>query len=372
MLKRLLSLMLAALLLLTGSVPAMAEFTNAERVAPDEPIVTDAEYFHITVTYDSENDRSLYSISVKDGAPVTAQDLLFTWYVYLDPGYAGETDLASQAIEGLQSYRLQLTQSQIDEGLRVMAAIEEAGPDHVWSEADGWSEKLHVAYWQLANARAEAGEAEFPALAQQIVDFCAARLTAAPKDALGFTAEEILAGDALKVAYAMSQWGYARYKDGALTAVRSGKAWELSGGALPAVDDFAAELKLIYDGDFAACWSMECPDPSVYAPALPEIEVPFLRAYFAGAFTPVSCVSGISLVDERTVEISLKGIDMRSDRALLGIPMLSLDACGDTSLWNPDEGLYGHPFGDVSAIDTKGGALLYESAGGNSFHVDLS
>jgi len=370
MFRRLISMMLAALLLLTGSAPAMAEFTNAERIAPDEPIVTDAEYFHITVTYDSENDVSRYAVAVKDGAPVTAQDLLFTLYVYLDPSCTAETDLAEQSVSGLRSYRLQLTPQQIDEGLRIMKAIEEAGPDHVPDKADGWSAEIQKTYWQLADARARAGDAEFPVLAQQIVDFCTARLTPGSKGALGFTAEEILADDALKTAYTFSQWGYARFKDGILTAVRSGNAWNLAAGEAPGIADFAAELKLIYGGDFYACWSMECPDPAAYAPVLPELEDPFLLACYSGAGSTISSISGIALLDERTVEISLGGIDMRSDHALLSVPMLTLSACGEASLWNPEAGLYGHPFGDVSAVDMSSGVKLYSSAAEAHFSMN--
>ncbi len=44
-------------------------------------------------------------IKFSDGEPLTADDLIFTYYVYLDPAYVGSTTINSYKIVGLQDYR---------------------------------------------------------------------------------------------------------------------------------------------------------------------------------------------------------------------------------------------------------------------------
>ena len=67
------------------------------------------------------------------------------------------------------------------------------------------------------------------------------------------------------------------------------------------------------------------------------------------------------LLDEQTLQVDLSAMDVGSSGALFGIPVLSLEAAGDAQQWDPDAGLYGHPFGDVSGVDTQGGVTLYVS-----------
>lgn len=365
MLHKLLLFALSALLLLSGTALASVEIKTAEHIAPEEPIVTHAQRFTVTAVYDEAADCTRYAIAIApdacfaDGTPFTAQDLLFTWYVYLDPAFEGELPLTGLSIDGLRSYRLQLTDAQLDEGLRIMDGIRQAGADHVWTEADAWTKEAQDAYWALVRARDDAAAAEFPVLAGQIVGFCTSLLDAGSGSLPGFSASEILADEGLAVANAMVQWGYARLDDGVLTAPRTGKVWRLNSGEAPSADDFAAELKSAYKGDFHACWSTECPDMSAYSPLLPSVEDPFLLALYPNGAVSVPSVSGIVCVDDRTVEVTLSGIDMRSDSLLLGIHMLSLASDGDSALWNPAQGVYGHAFGVLSAVDLDG-ELLYE------------
>ena len=44
-----------------------------------------------------------------DGVPVTADDVIFTYYTYLDPSYVGSTSLSSFDIVGLKDYQTQTT-----------------------------------------------------------------------------------------------------------------------------------------------------------------------------------------------------------------------------------------------------------------------
>ena len=202
------------MLALTGGLCAFADpFEPLTPVIPDAPIETDAEQVTIVASYDPESDLSTYVLTLKDaaafadGTPVTAQDVLFTYYYYLDPDYSGGVDLASLGIPGVEPYRLQCSAERIESLSETMSAIEAAGADHAWSEADGWSEELQETYWRLTDDYRAVADAQFPVLAQALVDTYAANIPAA--GALGYTAEEIAANDDLRAAYAMVTWGYA-------------------------------------------------------------------------------------------------------------------------------------------------------------------
>ena len=85
-------------------------------------------------------------------------------------------------------------------------------------------------------------------------------------------------------------------------------------------------------------------------------------------FTPlerwcIAAIYGVRLIDDATIEVALEDVDMRSDGALFGIPVLRLAECGDEAQWSPESGQYGHPFGDVSAVDLSRGTIVYQSAG---------
>ena len=359
MLRKLFSLMMSALILLCGITPAMAESFEVEKEAPSEPIETDAEFVHISCAYDASSDRSVYTLTLKDGAPVTARDMLFSYYVYLDPGYSGDVDLAAMAIPGARSYRMQYAQERLNAALEQLSAIRDAGEDHVWSESDSWTAEAQNAYWTLYGEYLTACAEGFPALAREIVEYCTANV----RDALDHTADEILASENLKVAFSMVQWGHASYDSGRLTTRHSRTVWDIAAGILPTAEDYAEELLQAYAGDLALAWSIECPNSDAVMPELPDMETSFIEFVLGDAHDDVASIDGVRLIDDTTIEIALEGIDMRSDGALFGMPVLRLTECGDEAQWSPEDGQYGHPFGDVSAVDLSRGTVVYQSAG---------
>ena len=359
MLRKLFSLMMSSLMLLCGIMPAMAESFEVRKEAPSEPIETDAEFVHISCAYDAASNRSVYTLTLKDGAPVTARDLLFTYYVYLDPGYSGDTALSDMAIPGARSYRMQYDQERLNAALEQLAAIRDAGEDHVWSESDGWTAETQDAWWTLYDEYLAACAEGFPALAQEIVDYCIANV----RDALDHTAEEITASENLKVAFSMVQWGHASYENGRLTTKHSRTVWDVVSGILPTLEDYAEELRQVYAGDLARAWSIECPNSNAVMPKLPDVESAFIAAVLGDEHDEVTSIEGIRLIDDVTIEIALEDIDMRSDGVLFGMPVFRLAECGDEAQWSPESGQYGHPFGDVSAVDLSRGTVVYQSAG---------
>ncbi len=364
MIRRLLTLILSAALLLLPLCHAEDDFLASaiiENVPPSEPIITESAAIQVTAEYIPETNQTRYTAILTENSPVSAQDMLFTLYVHLDPGC--ESPLAALDIPGLESYRRQTNAERLSTAAEAMSAIHAAGPDHARTDADPWTQGLQDTYWSLRTAYDDACAREFPACAQAIVDYCD-QMLAGSRGAFGMNADAIAQDDGLRIAYAMLQWGYADAEDALLTGRRSGKAWQLT-EQTPAIQDFVHELSLAYDGDLGACWKIET--TGTHEPILPSVDEPFLDAYLAEAQDSIPRIEGIRLIDDRTIEVLLTGINMREAGILFAQPVLSLSQQGDAELWNPEEGLYGHPFGDVSGIDLTQGSILLEPAGEITF-----
>lgn len=369
MLRKLILLTLSAILMLTGLPFSCAEedFSDdltIENVPPEEPLVTEGEFIRVTAEYQPGDDLTRYTAelindpSFEDGTTITARDLLFSLYVYLDPAYPLFT--YSDPIPGLESYRKQVSAERLNAAAETLSAIHEAGADHIWSESDGWSEEHHIAYWQLYAEYMAACESEFVNCAQAIVDYCAAALPSDVQGKFGRGSADIAANEGLRVAYAMQQWGYASSVDSVLTARHSGTVWNLDQSS-PTVQDFANELSLAYGGDLGACWAIE--STGDYYPLLPDIERQFTDLFLGDAKDSILSVTGIRMTGENTLEIDLQGIDMHSAGLLFDLPVLSLEQMGDAEQWSPENGLYGHAFGDLSPLgDTDAIVAAVQSA----------
>lgn len=75
----------------------------------DEEVITK----DLGIVYDSKSDTTTYYFSLKNnikfsnGSPLTIKDVLFNYYVYLDPAYTGSSTIYSTDIVGLKAYRTQ-------------------------------------------------------------------------------------------------------------------------------------------------------------------------------------------------------------------------------------------------------------------------
>ena len=101
----------------------------------------------ISVVYDEETDTTKYTAKIRedllfsDGVPVTADDIIFTYYTYLDPTYVGSTTLSSYNILGLNEYQTQTTSEVYDKYAALADEIFAAGEDHEWSDEDSWTQE---------------------------------------------------------------------------------------------------------------------------------------------------------------------------------------------------------------------------------------
>lgn len=109
----------------------------------------------VSVKYDETSDTTTYTVKIRDdiyfsdGEHMTADDIIFTYYVYLDPAYVGSTTLNSYPIQGLKAYRTQIAEDALEKYQAVADAIQEAGPDHEWSESDSFTKEQQESYWSI-------------------------------------------------------------------------------------------------------------------------------------------------------------------------------------------------------------------------------
>ncbi len=83
-----------------------------------------------------------------DGVPVTADDIIFTYYTYLDPSYVGSTSLSSYKIIGLKEYQTQTLTAVLERAIlntpRISTRLALITNEF---SSDAWTQELQDAYW---------------------------------------------------------------------------------------------------------------------------------------------------------------------------------------------------------------------------------
>ncbi len=307
----------------------------------------------IQVDYDEAKDITTYTIQLKkgirfsDGVEATADDIIFTYYVYADPSYVGTTTLSSYHIIGLDNYQTQTAKAAYETYETMAAAIQAAGADHVWSAADAWTEQQQTAYWaQVKRAWTQD--------LQDIVDLCVGSYSDYIAD-IGKTKDELAANDGLKVALAMYAWSFAAPGDsGALVGGYTGKSWDLA-TIYPTLDDLYAEAYAKYAGDAAAFYGVEAADPT--APStVTQAQTDFVSSEAANDPAMqggVPNIEGIKKIDQYTVSVQTEGYEAPAVYTICGLPITPMHYYGDTAQYDYEKNQFGHAFGDLSLMQAK-------------------
>jgi peptide/nickel transport system substrate-binding protein len=301
------------------------------------------------VEYDKATDTTKYTARLRvgmkfsDGEPVTADDIIFTYYTFLDPSYVGSTTLSSYDIIGLKDYQTQTTSDVFDKYAAMADAIFAAGQDHVWASTDSWTKEQQDDFWAKLK---EAWLADV----QSIVDTVNSKyLDAYGKDTMGKEPAEISASEGLKIAFGMALWGYGTVDSatGVMTAP-SGKTWDLQ-STFPTIEDYYNETYAAYEGDPVAYAGVESPNGvDIYGN---------VKSAFIGNWGPkdesmggkgVPNISGIVKVDDYTVEVTVKGFSAPAVYSILGIPVAPLHYYGDKAKYDYANNKFGFDYGNLS------------------------
>lgn len=248
-----------------------------------------------TVTYDiTIRDDMQFS----DGTPVDIDDLIFSFYVVLDPTYDGSTTLYSVSIKGLDAYR-----NGMDTLFNLLVA---AGRDN--TDFTYWDEDTQTAFWADVT---QAGTA----FAQEIVDYCVAA---------GANEE----GD--PVAACAANWGFELEEDAT-------------------AEDFFWTMYEAYEGDLAALSDTETAGSS-----LQSLMADYDTVYSAGVSTGESAdyVEGIERTGDYSMRVTTTELDAQAIYQM-GQTIAPLHWYGNEDEYDFDAHNFGFPKGDLSGVKAK-------------------
>ncbi|MEA4812873.1 MAG: ABC transporter substrate-binding protein [Anaerolineaceae bacterium] len=301
----------------------------------------------INVDYDEASDTTKYTATLRrgmkfsDGEAVTIDDVIFTYYTYLDPSYVGSTTLSSYPILGLKDYQTQTTSAVYDKYMKLAQDILAAGEKHEWKEGDGWTKEEQEGYWKTVNANWAADVASIRGTVM-------AKYLSMAKDILGMEEDAVKADEGLQNAFAMAAWGFGEVKDGKLTD-SAGKEYDLK-ATKPTMEDFVAAVSAKYEGDAAAY--VKAGESPNGVDIVGQANDAFIKEWgpkdteMGGKGVPN--IAGIKKIDDYTVEVTTKGFSAPAVYSILGVNITPLHYYGDKAQYDYENNKFGFPFGDLS------------------------
>ncbi len=304
----------------------------------------------ISVAYDEESDTTKYTAKIRDdlyfsdGVQVTADDIIFTYYTYLDPTYVGSTTLSSYKIIGLNEYQTQTTSEVYEKYSTMVEDIFAAGADHEWSEEDAWTQEQQDSFW----AGVKQGWMDD---VQGIVNYVLANYMDYSEDYVGMTADEIQESESKQIAFGMAMWGFGTVEEGVLTTTDINgeeKVVDLAAEEVT-LEDYYNATYAAYGGDVVAYAATESADGTDVAG---NAKLAFVMEWgpkdeaMGGAGVPN--IEGIKKIDDYTVEVTTEGYEAPAVYSILGIQITPMHYYGDESKYDYDNNMFGFDFQDLS------------------------
>ena len=302
--------------------------------------------------YDIPSGQSIYTATLRkdlkfwDGTPVTARDIVFTYYVCLDPSFVGSSSLASYDIVGLENWRTQTSSAVHDKYAAKAARILSDGRGSGYTSNDEYTQEMYDDFWNWVDEQWTTTVKGFVEYVNYNYD--------TDEDAAEIgceTYDEIAGNEGLRIAFGMTLWGFAALnEDGTLTDGTN--TWDLK-TTYPTVEDFVNATKEAYNNNPATFFEKEASGEenttivdyasskliSEYGPKDPEM-----------ADQHINSIEGIKMVDDYTVEITVNGYSAPAIYDILGIYIAPMHYYGEASKWDPDNGKYGFDRGDLSHV----------------------
>jgi len=308
---------------------------------------------NLDVNYDEETDITTYTWTIRDdvkfsdGELLTADDIIFSYYVLSDPSYDGPSTLYSIPIIGMQDYRTQTSSEVYEKFDKMFDEIYALGSDYQVTDSDSFTQEQADALWTIIDE-------EWRKDVQGIVDYVLANYGGYFPDYIGYTAEEVSAEEGLQVAAGMALWGFAEVDldTKVLTTSVTGNTYDLANGEYPTVDDYYAECVAAYE-DFASYADVEtAQDVSPFKVAKDRFistEGP-KDPSLAGEGVPN--IAGIKKLSDTQVEVKVEGFDATAVYKL-GVDVAPLHYYGDENQYDYENNKFGFPFGDLSIVKEK-------------------
>jgi len=311
---------------------------------------------NISVVYDEATDITTYTTKIRedlkfsDGVAVTADDIIFTYYVYLDPAYTGSTTVNSYDIIGLQSYMTQVPEDSLDVVVPVMDALKAAPAGYTVVEGDLFTQEQYDAY--------QAGIADlWKADTQGITDYVFANYAGAyAEGTVGKTADEVAASEGLKNALGMALWGFGTVSEDFTTITTA--AGETIAVEEVTNDDYYEAAVAKYAGSFQAYLDAGESATGTTLDALnTETMAALAEAQGVDMSAGVPNISGIKKLDDYTVEVKVKGFSAPAVYSICGLAITPAHYYGDGT-FDYEANNFGHPFGDLSCLQANSEAPM--------------
>ena len=302
-----------------------------------------------SVEYDEETDTTTYTARLRvgmkfsDGTPVTADDVIFTYYTFLDPSYVGSTTLGSYDIVGLRDYQTQTTSDVFDKYAELYDAIYAAGPDFEWSEDVEWTQEQQDDLWTRM-------EAEVVYEAEKIVRYVDENYRDAyAEDYIGYTSEEVAENEGLQITLGMVLWGFGSVgEDGTFTTGCTEENFDLV-DAYPTYETYKDDILACYEWDIQEAFPYESADGAdVYAVVKDGFILNWgpLDESMGGEGVPN--ISGIKKLDDYTVQVVTNGFEAPAVYSILGQQVTPLHYYGNADMYDYENNMFGFEFGDLS------------------------
>ena len=318
---------------------------------------TDYTYYgtgDLSVDFDEATNITTYTYKMRedlkfsDGEPMTIDDVIFNYYVFLDPAYNGSTTLNSYDILGLQAYRTQIPEASLDEVNAVIEAVKAAGFDYTVQEGDPFTQEAYDAYYNKINEL-------WASDVQGIVDYVYENYGPDYSEPmLGKTYEEVGENDGLKVALGMMLWGFGEANDDLTVMTASnGAEFNLAEEQYPTIEDYVAATKEAYAGDFDAYAATESATGTTSDEANAALSDQIVADLDIDVSAGVPNIEGIKRVDDYTVQVLVNGYSAPAVYSILGLSIAPMHYYGDPEQYDYENNKFGHPFGDLSLIQSK-------------------
>ena len=259
-------------------------------------------------------------IKFSDGEPLTADDVIFSMYVFADPTYDGAATFYTLPIKGMEDYR-----SGMDSLGNIILA---AGRDN--TDFTTFTEDQMNAYWAAVD---EEGEK----FAQDIVDYCVANYP----DYLESVGNS-------EVALGMFAWGFGDVNDDGTVLTGAGTGTEYNIADLT-IADYWTELQAKYENDLVTMSETEAAGDDLFA-MLNEDYPEFTQGITTG--DSAANISGIEKTGDYSLRVTMDKFDAVAIYQL-GVAVAPLHYYGDTSKYDYDNNMFGFTKGDLSSVKDK-------------------
>lgn len=259
-------------------------------------------------------------IKFSDGEPLTADDVIFSMYVFADPTYDGAATFYTLPIKGMEDYR-----SGMDTLGNIILA---AGRDN--TDFTTFTEDQMNAYWAAVD---EEGEK----FAQDIVDYCVANYP----DYLESVGNS-------EVALGMFAWGFGDVNDDGTVLTGAGTGTEYNIADLT-IADYWTELQAKYDNDLVTMSETEVAGDDLFT-MLNEDYPEFTQGITTG--DSAANISGIEKTGDYSLRVTMDKFDAVAIYQL-GVAVAPLHYYGDTSKYDYDNNMFGFTKGDLSIVKDK-------------------